>query len=75
MLQKARDGWRYGDPRDNDKKLHPCMLPWTTGKPEAYGDFGDRLGDKELPPEEKDKDRTAVREIPTILKAAGYTIV
>jgi hypothetical protein len=41
----------------------------------AYADFADRLGDKELSEAEKDKDRAAVREIPTILKVAGYTIV
>ena len=75
MRQKARDGWRYGDQRDNDKKEHPCMLPWKVGELSAYADFADRLGDKELPEAEKDKDRAAVREIATILKVAGYTIV
>jgi hypothetical protein len=75
MRQKARDGWRYGDKRDNEKKEQPCMLPWKVGELSAYVDFADRLGDKGLPEAEKDKDRAAVREIPTILKVAGYTIV
>jgi len=75
MRQKARDGWRYGEPRDGAKRLHPCMLPWTKGELAAYADFADRLEDKELSEEEKDKDRIAVREIPTILKVAGYTVV
>jgi hypothetical protein len=72
---KARDGWRYADEADKLKKLHNCMLPWHKGDLAAYADFVECLGDKELPEEEKDKDRTAVREIPTILKVAGYTIV
>jgi hypothetical protein len=75
MRQKARDGWRYGDQRDNEKKEQPCMLPWKVGELSPYADFADRLGDKELSEEEKEKDRAAVREIPTILKVAGYTIV
>jgi hypothetical protein len=75
MRQKARNEWHYGDKRDDEKKLHPCMLPWKKGKLDAYTDFADRLGDKGLPEVEKDKDRAAVREIATILKVAGYTIV
>jgi hypothetical protein len=75
MRLKARDGWRYGDKRDDEKKLHPSMLPWEKGELEAYREFADRLGDKELPEGEKEKDRTAVREIATILKDTGYTIV
>ena len=25
---KVKTGWKYGDPRDDVKKLHPSMLPW-----------------------------------------------
>lgn len=75
MRQKARDEWCYGENRNNEKKEHPGMLPWKVGGGFAYADFADRLGDKELPEAEKDKDRAAVREIPTILKVAGYAIV
>ncbi len=75
MRLKARDDWRYGDPRDNAKRLHPCMLAWHKDDLAAYADFVDRLGDKELSEVEKEKDRTAVREIPRILEVAGYTIV
>jgi len=75
MRQKARGGWRYGETRDDEKKLQPCMLPWKKGELDAYTDFADCLGDKELSEIEKDKDRTAVREIAKILKVAGYTIV
>lgn len=26
--EKARNGWRYGKPRDNINKIHPDLLPW-----------------------------------------------
>ncbi len=75
MRQKARDGWRYGEERNEEKKEHPAMLSWKVGEVSAYADLADHLGEKELPEDEKEKDRIAVREIPTILKAAGYAIV
>jgi hypothetical protein len=28
MRERERDGWRYGEVRDNEKKLHPCMVEW-----------------------------------------------
>jgi hypothetical protein len=28
LAYKLKTGWRYGDPRDDAKKLHPCVLPW-----------------------------------------------
>ncbi|MBL7222393.1 MAG: AAA family ATPase [Candidatus Brocadiae bacterium] len=28
MEQKKKDGWRYGDPRDDKKKLHPLLKPY-----------------------------------------------
>ena len=56
--QRTEAGWRYGSWRDDDVKIHPCLVP----------------GD-ELPEVEKDKDRDAVRNIPTVLAAAGLRIV
>jgi hypothetical protein len=58
MAQRAKNGWRYGTPRDDARKLHPLMVP--------YGD---------LPKEEKDKDRSAVRAYPKNAKEAGLAIV
>ena len=26
--QRLRDGWQYGPQRDDDKLLHPCLLPY-----------------------------------------------
>lgn len=57
MAEKVQSGWRYGLPRDDAKKLHPCLVPW-----------------EELPEEEKDKDRQAVRQIPELLAQAGFEI-
>lgn len=58
MAQRAKNGWRYGTPRDDARKLHPLMV--------RYGD---------LPKEEKDKDRSAVRAYPKNAKEAGLAIV
>lgn len=26
--ERRKDGWTYGEKRDNDKKLHPCLVEW-----------------------------------------------
>jgi hypothetical protein len=75
MREKARDGWRYARETDKPKKLHCCLLPWHKGDLSPYASFAEALGSDELPEDEKDKDRVAVREIATILNHAGYTIV
>jgi adenylate cyclase len=28
MAQRAKNGWRYGVPRDDARKLHPLMMPY-----------------------------------------------
>jgi hypothetical protein len=28
MAQRAKNGWSYGTPRDDDRKLHPSMVPY-----------------------------------------------
>lgn len=28
MKEKVRDGWTYGAHKDEDKKQHPCMVPF-----------------------------------------------
>src|ERR1035437_601983 len=75
MRDKAQDDWRYGSPTDKPRKLHACMLPWSLKDLTPYAGFAERLGTEELSEAEKEKDRTAVRKIPTILAHAGYTIV
>jgi hypothetical protein len=28
VVEKLATGWKYGDKRDTDKKLHPCICDW-----------------------------------------------
>lgn len=28
LAEKARDGWKYGDKKDEVKKEHPCFVPY-----------------------------------------------
>src|SRR5664279_876108 len=28
LRRKVKTGWRYGDPRDDARRLHPCVRPW-----------------------------------------------
>lgn len=28
VIERILAGWRYGAERDNEKKLHPCLVPW-----------------------------------------------
>jgi hypothetical protein len=75
MRQKIGDGCRYGPETDKARKLHKCLLPWRKGDLAPYAGFAEQLGAEELPEEEKEKDRTAVRKMATILVQGGYTIV
>ncbi len=27
-IQRMADGWRYGPHRDDEQKLHPCLVPY-----------------------------------------------
>lgn len=29
MKEKEADGWKYGEVKDPEKKLHPCMVPYS----------------------------------------------
>ena len=54
MAQRRRNGWRYGETRDDARKLHPTMLPYAQlperekGKDRKnvrhYADFAARAG-------------------------------
>jgi hypothetical protein len=75
MRKKVEDGCRYSPETDKPRKLHNCLLPWRAGDLPLYPDIAPYLGTGELSEKEKEKDRTAVRKIATILALAGYTIV
>jgi hypothetical protein len=34
MAQRLANGWRFGRPRDDDKKLHDCLIPYSELKKE-----------------------------------------
>ena len=27
-MERLRDGWRYGKPRDDSRQLHDCLVSW-----------------------------------------------
>jgi voltage-gated potassium channel Kch len=58
--QKIRQGWTYGEKRDDQLKKHPSIVDYS---------------DARLSESEKEKDRDTVREIPHFLALAGYQIV
>jgi hypothetical protein len=58
MREKVSQGWKYGEPRDDDRKIHPDLKDW------AY-----------LSEAGRDKDREAVRDLPGILRDAGFQIL
>ena len=33
-IERLRDGWRFGTPRDDKRKLHDCLVPWSKLPPE-----------------------------------------
>jgi RyR domain/TrkA-N domain len=58
MRDKVSQGWKYGEPRDDERKIHPDLKDW------AY-----------LTEAVRDKDREAVRDLPKILREAGFEIL
>ena len=80
MLQKLKDGARYGVPRHDPSGIHDSLLPWHPTSRAAlerkYGtELASRIGDVVLTDEDKDRDRNLIRNIPRILAKAGYTVV
>lgn len=79
VLLKLAQGWSHGATRDDKAGLHPDIVSWRDLEPEErqqrYGmDGASRVGPGTLPEEEKEKDRSLVRSIGTILSATGYSI-
>jgi len=85
LKAKLAAGWRYGDPpKSNEAKTNPAMCPWQKLSDEeiaqqekwlAEAIGSGRVENRDLPDDEKDKDRELVRGIPKVLALAGYTIV
>ncbi len=58
-VERLRNGWRHG-PRDDDRLLHDCLVPWN-----ELSDGADGV---------KRFDRDAVRKFPAILAQAGLEV-
>ena len=58
-VERLRNGWHHG-PRDNERKLHNCLVPWSE--------------DKTLTEKIKNYDRASVRKFPEILAKAGLEV-
>ncbi len=56
--ERHQAGWRYGEPRDNERRIHNLMRPY-----------------HELPDNEQEKDRDAVRNYPNHAASVDYRIV
>jgi len=63
MKTKELAGWKYSKDRNDDWKLHHCMLEWESGKP------------TQLSVKEQNKDKMAVGYFAEVLKEAGFVIV
>jgi hypothetical protein len=46
-VERLRNGWRSGKPRDDEKKIHDCLVPWSE-LPENIRDY-DRHGVSAFP--------------------------
>ncbi len=57
-------GWKFGEPRNDDRKKHNCIIGWDEKKEGTY------LCDRD-----KSKDRDAIKNYVKVLEAAGYVIV
>ena len=58
-VERLRDGWRPGTPRDDAKKVHDNLVPWSDPSLDDIRHY----------------DRDAVKEFPAILAKAGMEVV
>ncbi len=67
--QRKKADWQFSKDRNDDKKLHNCIIGWDE---EKTGDDGTVviLSDKD-----KNKDKDAIKNYPDILKEAGFVII
>jgi hypothetical protein len=80
MKAKINDGWRYGDPRNDEGHIHPDIVLWRQLTPEQLVERYTpeevaAMGTGELSESAKEKDRIQVRDTPRILAEAGYAMV
>jgi hypothetical protein len=75
-VDRLCDGWRYGKPRDDARKLHDCIVPWGPDNISANNPAPLRKGETPsfLSDDIREYDRNAVRAFPEILGMAGLEI-
>jgi hypothetical protein len=66
IIERLRDGWRYGRTRDDVKKIHDCLVRWRKVHPDD--------NEPELPDAIREYDRNSIRAFPEILGLAGLEI-
>lgn len=66
---KLDAGWQFDEERNDDRKLHNCIIGWDEVKKSKTGD------DITLSDKDKNKDKDAIINYPGVLKAAGFVIV
>jgi hypothetical protein len=72
--------WHYAEKTDKSLFEHSCLLPWNSLSDEKLAEkFSTEerkvMGHKDLPEDEKEKDRLFIRRIPHILARVGYTVI
>jgi hypothetical protein len=73
-------GWHYGPETDRAQRIHSLLRPWRTLATQELsqrylaGELA-RMGQEELPEEEREKDRALIDGIPRVLANAGYTLI
>jgi hypothetical protein len=79
VRNKIRNGWRFGTPRDNEKRIHPALLPWRDIMAEEravlYPEGPEQVGLTALPESEKAKDRDQFIGLSAMLAHYGCAVV
>lgn len=80
MRLKLGQGWSWGEVRDNERLIHPDLLPWRKSTAEQLAErYGKgeapRIGTGVLPVMEKDKDRALIKAVSRILAENGYRVI
>lgn len=71
--QKFMNGWTYGSVKDEDNKIHPCLVEWVDERYMSEEEY--KRTEPKLPSEEQEKDIDAIENIPNLLHSIGMKVV
>ncbi len=74
LRERFDAGWRFGTTRDNDKLLHPNILPWDEAQYQEIRGFYPGVPQEHLDESDKGIDREQVKRLPEILALADYEV-